>query len=312
MAALEYMELSNSAGRKQNAMAMLATPTQPTAAQAIPLQGGMDNDELREAWDRKLPGVQPTDRELTAFALGVEVGDEGRRTYFMERNSARDAWRSRVRRCEELEAVLRDLLAYHDELGAKPADQRLLDMAYAALAGGMGPEAALRAQPEQPTAAQTQERAPTKIEPGSEVHLTLLMAPHGLNLVVGEDRKALLAYARDVWAAALRAHPQAAAHGWRPDSPNLWRLGSTPQAAQAVPQEWREFVEKIAKQKPEKPDYWSSCGQCERNANEADDLLSAPTTQAAGEQSEGGKALAYERAQAAGEEPSDEQEESGA
>lgn len=34
----------------------------------------MTNDELLAAWKRKLPGVEPTDRELTAFALGVEVG----------------------------------------------------------------------------------------------------------------------------------------------------------------------------------------------------------------------------------------------
>ena len=38
------------------------------------LQGGMSNDELLAAWKRKLPSVEPTDRELTAFALGVEVG----------------------------------------------------------------------------------------------------------------------------------------------------------------------------------------------------------------------------------------------
>lgn len=34
----------------------------------------MTNDELLAAWERKLPGVAPTDRELSAFALGVEVG----------------------------------------------------------------------------------------------------------------------------------------------------------------------------------------------------------------------------------------------
>lgn len=44
-----------------------------------------------------------------------------------------------------------------------------------------------------------------KIEPGSDIHLSLLMAPHSLNLVVGEDRKALLAWGRDVWNAAQRA-----------------------------------------------------------------------------------------------------------
>jgi hypothetical protein len=42
----------------------------------------------------------------------------------------------------------------------------------------------------------------SKIEPGSEMHLTVLMAPHSLNLVVGEDRAHLLAFARDVWTAS--------------------------------------------------------------------------------------------------------------
>jgi len=32
------------------------------------------NDQLLAAWKRKLPNVEPTDQELTAFALGVEVG----------------------------------------------------------------------------------------------------------------------------------------------------------------------------------------------------------------------------------------------
>jgi hypothetical protein len=33
------------------------------------------------------------------------------------------------------------------------------------------------------------------------------------------------------------------------------------------------FIEKVAKQTPEKPDYWSPCGQCEHNSSEAEDLL---------------------------------------
>lgn len=43
------------------------------------------------------------------------------------------------------------------------------------------------------------------MQPGDDLHLSLLMAPHGLNLVVGQDRVRLLAYARDVWNAAQRA-----------------------------------------------------------------------------------------------------------
>ena len=41
----------------------------------------------------------------------------------------------------------------------------------------------------------------TKIQPGDDTHLTLLMAPHSLNFVTGADRAALLAYGRDVFAA---------------------------------------------------------------------------------------------------------------
>lgn len=33
------------------------------------------------------------------------------------------------------------------------------------------------------------------------------------------------------------------------------------------------LLSEIAKQIPEKPDYWSSCGQCERNAGDAEDAL---------------------------------------
>jgi hypothetical protein len=42
----------------------------------------------------------------------------------------------------------------------------------------------------------------TKIQPGDDLHLTSLMAPHSLNFVTGPDRAALLAYGRDVFAAA--------------------------------------------------------------------------------------------------------------
>jgi hypothetical protein len=43
-----------------------------------PFQGGLSNDELRAAWQLKLPSVKPTDRDLSAFALGIEVGhDQG-------------------------------------------------------------------------------------------------------------------------------------------------------------------------------------------------------------------------------------------
>jgi len=33
------------------------------------------------------------------------------------------------------------------------------------------------------------------------------------------------------------------------------------------------FVQRIARQKPERPDYWTPCGQCGHNAEDAEDLL---------------------------------------
>lgn len=56
------------------------TPTQPKAPspadtqRAEALQGDMTNAELTDAWCKKLPGVTPKPYELTAFALGIEVG----------------------------------------------------------------------------------------------------------------------------------------------------------------------------------------------------------------------------------------------
>ncbi|MGB8422243.1 hypothetical protein [Paraburkholderia sp.] len=35
----------------------------------------------------------------------------------------------------------------------------------------------------------------------------------------------------------------------------------------------KEFLQELSQQTPEQPDYWSSCGQCQRNANRAEDLL---------------------------------------
>lgn len=46
-------------------------------------------------------------------------------------------------------------------------------------------------------------------------------------------------------------------------------------AAQADVKRMQEFITDISKQKPEKPDYWSSCGQCEHNISQAEDILEA-------------------------------------
>lgn len=42
---------------------------------------------------------------------------------------------------------------------------------------------------------------------------------------------------------------------------------------QPLPADVHAFLTDVAGQTPEKPDYWSSCGQCERNADRAYDLL---------------------------------------
>lgn len=65
-----------------------------------------------------------------------------------------------------------------------------------------------------------QERAePIKMQPGDDLHLTMLMAPHGLNFVTGKDREHLLAWGRDVWQASRRA--QVVPDGWKlvPEEP---------------------------------------------------------------------------------------------
>lgn len=52
----------------------------------------------------------------------------------------------------------------------------------------------------------TTRRTPSKVEPGSERHLTLMMAKYNLNFVSGKDRQDLLAWGRDVWDAAKAAN----------------------------------------------------------------------------------------------------------
>ena len=54
---------------------MSTNTPQSNGAPAV-LQAGMSNDDLIAAWMRKLPGRAPQDQELSAFAVGVEVGAE--------------------------------------------------------------------------------------------------------------------------------------------------------------------------------------------------------------------------------------------
>lgn len=61
------------------------------------------------------------------------------------------------------------------------------------------------------------------------------------------------------------------------DSPYAARMLVVPakQHLDMVKDAERVFIKKIAEQTPEKPDYWSECGQCSYNISEAQDLIDA-------------------------------------
>lgn len=62
-------------GRIQDALERAAAIVERfAAAQGGPLQGGMTNAELLAAFKAKLPSVEPSGRDMSAFAVGVEVG----------------------------------------------------------------------------------------------------------------------------------------------------------------------------------------------------------------------------------------------
>lgn len=55
--------------------------------------------------------------------------------------------------------------------------------------------------------------------------------------------------------------------------------GADERAGVAEPEGWREFITEVAQQRPEKPDHWSPCGQCQHNAERAQDLIEAAPAQ---------------------------------
>lgn len=61
-------------------------------------------------------------------------------------------------------------------------------------------------------ASEQKRQTPIKMHPGDDLHLTMLMASHGLNFVTGKDREQLLAWGRDVWQAAH--HAPVVPQGW--------------------------------------------------------------------------------------------------
>lgn len=63
--------------------------------------------------------------------------------------------------------------------------------------------------------------------------------------------------------------------GTRGEMLAAWQARASLAQPASVPAGCQEFVERVSKQKAEKPDYWSSCGQCEHNISDAEDLLAA-------------------------------------
>lgn len=95
----------------------------PAEAPAV-LQAGMDNGRLLAEWRRKLPGVEPTDRDLTAFALGAEVGfahaqDLERQDWGRVHHAFKDAGIHPGRTDDNLADVLRAALASARESGRR-------------------------------------------------------------------------------------------------------------------------------------------------------------------------------------------------
>ena len=106
---------------------------------------GPDDAEIGRQWreNSSLEKWFPlTAERLAALEAENTALERSRATYFAERNSARDAWRDRVKRCEALEAAL--TLAVHamraplDDWKGE-CERRALDAANAAL----GPNARL-------------------------------------------------------------------------------------------------------------------------------------------------------------------------
>lgn len=77
----------------------------------VRLQGGLTNEQLRAAWSRALPGVQPTDRDLTAFALGVECGASLRHRWNVV------TWSSRTDRTFDTRQEALDYITMNDTEG---------------------------------------------------------------------------------------------------------------------------------------------------------------------------------------------------
>lgn len=73
---------------------------------------------------------------------------------------------------------------------------------------------------------------PRRMTPGDDMHLTLLMTPHGLNFVTGQDRQHLLAFGRAAFEAGKVA--AAAQQGAQDAEPAAWVATFKPEGLLAL------------------------------------------------------------------------------
>lgn len=77
----------------------------------VALQGGLTNEQLSSAWRQALPSVEPTDRDLTAFALGVECGASLRHRWQVV------TWSSKTDRTFDTRQEALDYITMNDSAG---------------------------------------------------------------------------------------------------------------------------------------------------------------------------------------------------
>jgi hypothetical protein len=114
--------------------------------------------------------------------------------------------------------------------------------------------------------------------PVAESALEDALRDEGLDAdLIGElDKRSIV---RAVMDAASESQSEAKAGGDRAAS-----SATAPLTSDSDEDAWA-FIGEVAKQEPEAPDCWSTCGQCQRNAERAQDLLEARAQSTNGEQS---------------------------
>lgn len=107
--------------------------------------------------------------------------------------------------------------------------------------------------------------------PGFDVEWTNGIPPHGTKLYTTPP--AIVPQSEHD---ALRSRLEQVLRDYNIKIDELTALFAEHDKALARVRELEAFVCKVAEQIPEKPDYWSSCGQCEHNIDDAKELSTHP------------------------------------